>query len=648
MKSKETEALLERLLKKQFPTEEAACTEIINLEAILNLPKGTEHFLSDLHGEDEAFLHMLRNSSSVIKKSIDREFRDIISPPEKERLAITIYYPEEMIKKAKTQYTDIKQWYRTILHRLIKICRLVSSKYTRSKVRKALPKDFLYIIEELLHETEHGGNKKEYYDSIIESIISIERADDFILAICYVIQRLSIDKLHIVGDIFDRGPGPHRILDELINYHSVDIQWGNHDIVWMGAAMGNTACIATVIRMCAKYGHIDILEEGYGINLRPLASFASEVYHDDPCACFDVSANDDLTEQEQKLLKKMHKAIAIIQFKLEGQIILKNPQYQMEDRLLLDKIDADRQNVTIAGKRYPIKDQHFPTLDQKHPFKLTEAERDVIDRLQKAFIYNIKLKDHLKFLIESGSMYLTYNANLLLHGCVPMEPDGSLTQIGLFKQPVSGKAAMDAFEREIYRSYRNRKHSNNNTNIFWYLWCGGQSPLFGKDKMKTFESYMVEAKETHKEKRNPYYSFREDEDKCIALLREFGIHDTFSHIINGHVPVKVKDGELPIKANGRLIVIDGGLNPVYRPVTGIAGYTLIYDSYSLEIAQHEKFESKQKIIDDEKDILCYNSVCDQHDSRLRVRDTDIGRMLTQEIDLLNKLLDDYKAERVNL
>lgn len=640
MEVAESQDLLERLLKKQYDTEEKACKEIINLEAILNLPKGTEHFLSDLHGADEAFLHMIKSSSGVIRKGIDIEFRDMMSPPQKERLAITVYYPEEMIKKAKTRNKDITEWYTTTLHQLIKICRHVSRKYTRSKVRKALPNGFQYIIEELLQETEHGGNKKEYYDAIIASIIDVGRADDFITAICYVIQHLAIDKLHIVGDIYDRGPGPHRILDALIDYHSVDIQWGNHDIVWMGAALGNKACIANVIRICARYGNLDILEEGYGINLRPLALFASEVYADDRCKCFSIKSNEKLVKHERELQEKIHKAITILQFKLEGEIINRHPEYQMENRLLLDKIHEDFSTVTVDGENYKLRDQNFPTIDINQPYTLTEEEKIIVEGLQKSFIYNAKLNRHLKLLIKKGSIYLNYNANLLLHGCVPMEADGCLSAITIFGEPLFGKAAMDTYDEAVRQAYQNRHHPNNNTDTLWYLWCGKQSPLFGKDVMRTFERYFILSKKIHQETRNAYYSYREDPDKCNELLKEFGIKQSFSHIINGHVPVKVKDGEIPVKANGKLIVIDGGLSPAYQPVTGIAGYTLIYDSYSLEIAQHQQFECKQKIIDEEKDILCFRTVCDQHDTRLRVGDTDTGSMLKAEIELLKRLPND--------
>ncbi len=632
--------IFKRLLLKNLENKKQAITEIINLKAILNLPKGTEHFVSDLHGEDEAFSHMIRNSSGAIKKSIDFEFGNTLSPKQKERLAITIYYPEDMIQKNKDRDIDLNDWYHDVLLKLIRLCRYVSSKYTRSKVRKALPEDFKYILEELLHESEHSVDKREYYDSIIMSIIDIDEADDFIIGICKVIHRLSIDRLHVVGDIFDRGDGPHRILDELMQYHSVDIQWGNHDIVWMGAALGNTACIATVIRVCARYGLLGVLEEGYGINLRSLATFADNKYADDECSCFQLKSDTGLAKYEKKLFAKMHKAISIMQFKLEGQLIKNNPSYNMQDRLLLDKIDFKTGELELDGKIYDMKDIAFPTVDPANATKLTYGEKDVMHKLKKSFIHSPKLQKHLSFLMEQGSIYSIRNSNLILHGCIPMNTDGSLSDITVFNKPISGKAAMDKYDEAVRSAYYGRKKESNNADILWYLWCGGQSPLFGKDKMTTFETYFIDDKETHNERRNSYYSFREQEQVCVCLLKEFGIDNHFSHIVNGHVPVKVKDGESPVKANGRLIVIDGGLNPAYKSVTGIAGYTLIYDSYSLDIAQHERFISKQKIIDEEKDILFYTSVCDQHENRLRVKDTDTGKMIKEEINLIQRMFID--------
>ena len=630
-------SIFKRLLLKKLGSQEEAITEIINLEAILNLPKGTEHFVSDLHGEDEAFSHMIRNSSGAIKKSIDFEFANTISPKQKQQLAIIIYYPKDMIKKIKDNTTQIDEWYSEILLKLIRLCRYVSSKYTRSKVRKALPEDFKYIMEELLHESEHNEDKKEYYGSIIKSIIAIEKADDFIISISSVIQRLSIDRLHVVGDIFDRGDGPHKIIDELMDYHCVDIQWGNHDIVWMGAGLGNMACIATVIRVCARYGLLGVLEDGYGINLRSLATFADKKYANNECARFKLKSENGLTGYEKKLFAKMHKAIAIIQFKLEGQLIKNNPQYQMHDRLLLDKVDFETGTINIDGKAYMMKDTNFPTVDKTDVYKLTLSERDMMNKLQKSFLYNHKLQKHLAFLMETGSIYKAYNSNLILHGCIPMDSDGALSKITLFEDAVSGKPAMDQFDTAVRNAYYKRKKPSHLADILWYLWCGKQSPLFGKDKMTTFESYFIEDKQIQKETRNPYYSFREKEDVCINILKEFGIAGQFSHIINGHVPVKVKDGESPVKSNGRLIVIDGGLNPAYKSVTGIAGYTLIYDSFSLDIAQHERFISKQKIIDEENDILFYTIICDQHENRLRVKNTDTGRMIKEEIRMINEM-----------
>ena len=626
------------MLQKQFPNKDAACSEIINLQAILNLPKPTEHFISDIHGEHEAFMHMIKNCSGVIKDKIDHEFRNKLSPNEMERLAICVSYPEETIMLMKDKGVDMQEWYFKTIQNLIVICRIVSRKYTRSKVRKALPEVNEYIIAELLHETDHGGSKKEYYRSIIDSIVNVGAAEHFITDMCKLIQRLAIDKLHIVGDIFDRGPGPHHIIDELMKYHSTDIQWGNHDIVWMGAAAGSEVCIANVIRVCARYGHLDILEDGYGINLRHLATFASSEYYDDECINFKtVITKDVIKDHERMLLRRMHKAISVIQFKLEGQLVKRNPEFEMEGRLLLDRINEDNTAILINGKEYSLTDSNFPTIDKKDPYALSDEENSLMKDLKKFFLGNEKLNDQMDFLLRKGSMYLKHNSNLLIHGCIPMDEDGSFSSVSFFGEELSGMEAMDAYDNWIRRAFYGRMNKGNNTDLFWYLWCGKKSPLFGKTEMKTFERYFIAEKETHKENVNPYYIYWKDEKVINRILEEFGINTEFAHIINGHMPVRAIDGENPIKAKGKLIVIDGGLNPIYNPITGTAGYTLIFNSYGLTLAAHEKFESKEKIVEDGIDILSYYANFDAKRERITVENTDVGKRIKQEIFALEEL-----------
>ena len=638
--------VFQTMLQKQFPNKASACSEIINLKAILNLPKPTEHFISDIHGEHEAFMHMIKNGSGVIKDKINKEFASALSPDEKERLAICITYPEETIHLIKENEQDIDSWYIRTIQQLIIICRVVSRKYTRSKVRKALPAEHRYIIEELMHETDHGGNKNEYYQCIVESIVSVGTAESFIISICKVIQRLAIDRLHVVGDIFDRGPGPHLIIDEMMKYHSVDIQWGNHDIVWMGAYCGSEVCIANVIRVCARYGHLDILEDGYGINLRHLATFASTLYANDECSSFKTVLADGVKDEEKMLLRRMHKAIAIIQFKLEGQLVHRNPMFDMNGRLLLDKISTDKSKIDIDGKTYDLLDRNFPTLDLNNPYTLTEAESSLIKGLKKLFLYNEKMTRHMEFLLKKGGMYLKHNSNLLIHGCIPMEQDGSFAKVSFFGEELSGIKAIDAYENRVRECFVSRMKKENNTDIFWYLWSGKNSPLFGKTEMKTFERYFIADSEIRKEQINPYYKFWQDEDVIDKILHDFGLNTEFSHIINGHMPVRAIDGENPIKAKGKLIVIDGGLNPIYNPVTGTAGYTLIFNSYGLTLAAHEKFESKARVIDECKDIMTYYASFDNRKTRIRVQDTDEGKRIQQEIGALEELCRLYSSGKI--
>lgn len=636
------------LLARQYPTIQAASTEIINLQAILSLPKPTEHFLSDIHGEYEPFIHVLKNASGEIKRKIEDVFGKTLRQSEKETLATLIYYPNEKMELILKSEPNMEDWYKITLHRLVKICREASSKYTRSKVRKALPADFAYIIEELLHEEEKGVNKQEYYTEIIDTIVSIDRAKEFISAICNLIQRLTIDRLHIVGDIFDRGPGADIILDTLMDYHSIDIQWGNHDMAWMGAAAGSEACIANVLRICAKYGNLFTIEQGYGINILPLATFAMEHYNEDPCLCFEpkMSAQKTYNPKEINLIKQMHKAITIIQFKLEGQVIKRNPHYNMNDRLLLEQIDYDNGTIFIKGNNYKLKDYNFPTINPDNPYELTLEEQELIDKLRISFLNSYKLQMHVKFLFVKGNMYLKYNSNLLYHGCIPMNEDRSFKKVKVGSEEYSGKRLLDKIEEVIREAFFNEKELINKQygiDYMWYLWAGPDSPLFGKDKMATLERYLTDEEELHDEGKSPYFLFRDDEDVANRILIEFGLDPESCHIINGHVPVKFKNGESPIKANGKMIVIDGGFSKAYQKVTGIAGYTLVNSSNGLLLVAHEHFESTQKAIEEEKDILSCVSVVEKNLVRKRVRDTDIGKELEHQVEDLKMLLAAYKS-----
>ncbi|MBU3127304.1 fructose-1,6-bisphosphatase [Clostridium tagluense] len=647
-----------KLLASKYPTIPDACTEIINLQAILNLPKGTEHFLTDVHGEYESFTHVLRNASGVIKRKINDIFGNSLREIEKKELATIIYYPEQKLDLALREELDIDDWYKITLHKLIKICRTISSKYTRSKVRKALPPDFAYIIEELLHEQQNTFNKQEYYNGIIQTIIKIGRAKEFIVAISNLIQRLTIDRLHILGDIYDRGPGAHIILDTLMHYHSIDIQWGNHDILWMGAAAGSESCIANVLRISTRYANLDTVEEGYGINLLPLATFALDFYKDDPCKSFKpkLFPENNYRENDLNLMSQMHKAITIIQFKLEGAIIKRCPNYEMQNRLLLHKIDYEKGTIDIDGKEYILNDTNFPTIDPKDPYKLTQEERELVGKLKSSFSNSEKLQKHVRFLYSKGSMYLKYNSNLLYHGCIALNADGSFKKMKIDNVTYSGKSYIDRTERIAREAYFGKVDSESKLyalDSIWYLWCGSNSPLFGKDKMTTFERYFINDKSTHKEIKNPYYNYRDDESICNNILSEFELNPNESHIINGHVPVKTKQGESPIKANGKLLVIDGGFSKAYQPETGIAGYTLIYNSYGLLLASHAPFESTQKAIDEGKDILSSTIVLEKSTNRIRVTDTDVGLEIKDQIKDLELLLTAYrkgliKEQRVTL
>ncbi len=633
-------------LAKQYPTIAAASTEIINLQAILNLPKGTEHFMTDIHGEYEQFNHILKNGSGSVRRKIDEEFGNTLSIKDKKSLATLIYYPEEKldIVMQEEDEASIEDWYKITLHRLVQITKRVSSKYTRSKVRKALPPDFSYIIEELITEKAEVQDKEAYYNEIIHTIIRIGRAPEFIVALSNLIQRLVIDHLHIVGDIFDRGPGPHIILDTLCQYHSVDVQWGNHDIVWMGAASGHLACIANVIRMAARYGNLDTLEEGYGINLIPLATFALDVYKDTDCEAFAIKYNTDYDTKDLSLDMKMHKAIAVLQFKLEGQLIMRRPEFDMQDRLLLEHIDYENKALVLDGVSYALKDVDFPTINRERPYELTAEEEQVMERLRQAFVKCEKLQKHVRFLFSEGGLYKVYNSNLLYHGCVPMDEEGNFNKVNVYGEEYSGKELYDVLEHYARKGYYSHdlKEKLKGQDIIWYIWAGPNSPVFGKDKMATFERYLVEDKEQHKETKNAYYRLLDSEMVVNRILQEFGLNESRSHIVNGHVPVERKKGETPIHCGGKLLVIDGGFSKAYQDKTGIAGYTLVVNSHGMRLVAHEPFESTESAILHESDIFSDSFILETTALRQKISDTEIGAELRETIHQLEELLQAYR------
>ncbi len=633
------------LLSKTYKNIDEVTTEIINLQAILNLPKGTELFMSDVHGEYEAFIQILNNGSGIIKSKIEDIYGNSITAEDRKDLATLIYYPEEKLDLEKSKNKNMNEYYRIMLYRLIDVARAVSSKYTRSKVRKAMPKNFDYIIDELLHaQNDNVYDKENYYCQIIDSIIDLNRADKFIIAISVLIKRMAIDHLHIIGDIYDRGPGAPIIMDRLMDFHSIDIQWGNHDILWMGAACGNECSIANVVRICSRYDNLSTLEEGYGINIRPLSIFAQETYKDDPCKEFlpKICELSRYSNSDKILMSKIQKAIAVIQFKLEGALIKRHPEYNMNDRLLLDKIDYDNAQITIGNNTYKLNDSYFPTIDKNDPFRLSEQEQEIIDRLKESFVNSEKLIDHVTFLYSKGHMYQKYNGNLLFHGCVPLDENGEFDELEIMGKRVKGKELMDYMEIIAHRAFFGKSSENqDDVDFMWYLWGGPKSPLFGKDKVATLERYFIDDKKTHVEVKNPYYYYLDDEKICDKILKNFGLPTKDGHIINGHMPVKAKDGESPIRANGKCIVIDGGFAKSYQKSTGLAGYTLTYNSNGLVLAANEPFESKNKAILDGLDIKSQTILKQYVESRKCVKDTDIGSTLQEQIDDLKMLLKAY-------
>lgn len=650
---KTTDPRVLELLSQRFGSISAAATEIINLEAILNLPKGTEHFVADIHGEDEAFRHILKNASGNIKRKVNEIFLNTMRESEITQLCSLIYYPEQKLELVRAEEPDLDNFYNITLHRLVKVLQSVSSKYTRSKVRKALPKEYAYIIEELLHEAPSGESKQLYYNRIVETIINTGQAEDFIIAICNVIQRLSIDRLHILGDIYDRGPGAHIIMDTLSDYRDFDMQWGNHDALWMGAAAGNECCIANVLRIALRYGDMATLEDGYGINLVPLATFAMETYADDPCDVFQPKLREDSpieTEKSKGLLAKMHKAIAIIQFKLEGAMIDAHPEWKMSGRKLLHAIDKDFREVTVGGKKYPMLDSNFPTVDPADPYRLTPEEEDLVKKLKRSFSISDKLHRHIMIFFDHGCLYSICNSNLMFHASCPLNEDGTLKEITVLGKAMKGKELLHnigLLMRSAFNSDTPEDIRRYARDYYWYLWCGPDSPLFDKAAMTTFERYFIADKATHEEQKGNYYKLRDDEKICDYILDNFGVKGEHRHIINGHVPVKVGKGEQPVRGNGKLMIIDGGFSKSYHKTTGIAGYTLVFHSRGFQLVQHEPFSSTEEAIRNGTDIKSTTQLVELSNNRLRVRDTDIGADLQMQIDELRELLYAYRHGYIN-
>lgn len=613
------------LLSQKFDSAEKLATEIINLESILELPKGTEHFVSDLHGEYESFQHVLRNGSGNVRAKINDIFKDKLSQQEINDLAALVYYPEEKLKLVKNNFDSIGTlniWYITTIQRLIDLITYCSSKYTRSKLRKALPEQYVYIIEELLYKSNEFHNKKPYYETLVNQIIELEQSDDLIIGLSYTVQRLVVDHLHVVGDIYDRGPKPDKIMDTLINYHSVDIQWGNHDVLWIGAYAGSKVCLANLLRICARYDNLDIIEDAYGINLRPLLTLA-EKYYDAENPAFKPKKRPDkdvsLTKREESQITKIHQAIAMIQFKLEMPIIKRRPSFEMEERLVLEKIDYDNNEITIYNKTYPLKDTCFQTVNPNNPAELLAEEKEVMDKLLLSFQQSEKLRRHMSFLMRKGKLYLPYNGNLLIHGCIPVDENGEMESFEIEGERLSGRELLDVFEYHVRRAFDHKESTEDiSTDLVWYLWTGKYSSLFGKRAMTTFERYFIEDKASHKEEKNPYYYLREDVDMIRKMLKDFGLNPDEGRIINGHTPVKEIDGEDPIKANGKMLVIDGGFSKAYQSTTGIAGYTLLYNSFGMQLVAHKEFNRKEKVLSMGADELSVKRVVDEELQRKKL------------------------------
>ena len=645
-----------RLLSKGYPTAADTITEIINLEAIMNLPKATEHFISDLHGEYDAVQHVIRNGSGNIKEKIREIFQGRLSTKEMNQLATIVYYPREKIDLIVSELEsteEIEEFYTLTTSRITELCAFVVSKYTRSKVRKSFPSDYAYILEELLFKDVIMTNKEDYYNKIIQTVITLDRGKELIVAFSHVIQRLVVDHIHVAGDIYDRGPYPDKIIDMLMDGHELDIQWGNHDVLWMGAASGSAACMANVIRISARYDNLEIIEDAYGISLRPLMLFSEMNYPEDRFTPFmpkmDAEDEKKIYPEEIRQIAKMNQAISIIQFKLEGAIIQRHPEFDMEDRLLLSKINQEEGTVEVDGEIYPLTCTYFPTIDPENPFRLTEEEEQVVEKLLISFQNSGRLHKHMKFLYSKGNMYTVYNDNLLYHGCVPLNEDGSYMEAEINKKTYSGRALLDKYEDVLRKGYLNRKNKRKNQkylDYIWYLWEGKASSLFGKDKMTTFERLYIDDKKTHIEKKNLYYHERKNIETCYRILEEFGVDTKSGHIINGHTPVKEKKGESPLKAEGKLIVIDGGFSKAYQPTTGLGGYTLLYNSFGMQLVSHQPFTSIKNALINEIDIVSTRRIVDQELERKTVRETDVGQLLTNQVKDLEQLLQAYQEGEI--
>lgn len=657
MKSKSTFAPEElrylELLSERFPTVQAAGTEITRLRAILNLPKGTEHFISDIHGEYEAFLHILNSCSGEVKEKLDQLYGTTLLQKERDDLATLIYYPSAKLALVSDTTEDMEQWYRVTLHRLVELCRFVSVKHTRNRVRKAMEEDYKEIVDELLQTPTDEPDKREHYENIINTIIEIGQAGEVIESICALIKRMTVDHLHIVGDIFDRGPRADIVMDSLLSAHNVDVQWGNHDILWMGAASGSRTLVATVLSNSIHYNNLDVIETGYGISLRPLSIFANEVYRDCDTHCFAVkltgSDADQYTEKDKLLSARMYKAITIILFKLEGQKILRRPEFHMDDRLLLDKIDYENKTVNIGGTVYPMEDCDFPTVDPADPYTLTEEEKHVIDQLTDSFRHSEKLQKHVRFLFSKGGLYKIQNGNLLFHGCIPMTRDGGLMSFTIGGKERSGREFLDYAEKTARKAYYDKRGTPERQfglDFQWWLWTGRSSPIFGRDRMTTFERRFIRDESSWAEPKNAYYSHYHDPAVCEMLLKEFGLEGEHCHIVNGHVPVKVKKGESPIKGGGKLLVIDGGFSKAYQPTSGIAGYTLIFTSRNMRIVSHQPFAGRLAAIRDNHDIANDSLVFEKMETRLKVAQTDEGKRIQVQVDDLKRLLEAYRTGAV--
>ena len=640
-----------QLLSRQYTTVQDASTEIINLQAILNLPKGTEHFISDIHGEHEAFLHILNSCSGEVKEKLDELFGSTLSQRDRNELATLIYYPSEKLALISDENEDMEEWYRITLHRLVQVCRWVGLKYTRKKVRSAMPEGYAQIIDELLHTQNAEQERRAHYESMVSTIIRIGQAEPVIEAICQCIKKLTVDHLHIVGDIFDRGPRADIVLDSIMSTPNVDIQWGNHDILWMGAASGSRTLVATVLANSIHYNNLDVIETGYGISLRPLSIFANEVYAETDTHCFKVKLmeDNDASEKDRLLSERMHKAITVILFKLEGQKILRRPEFGMDDRLILDKINYISKTVTLNGITYNLEDCDFPTVDPKDPYTLTPDEKHVIDQLTDSFRHSEKLQRHVRFLFSKGGLYKVFNGNLLFHGCIPMDENGELLSFRIGGKARSGRQFLDYAEKTSRKAYYDKRGTPERQfglDFMWWLWCGRNSPIFGRDRMTTFERRLIKDQSCWGEPKNAYYTYYNDVSICEMLLKEFGLEGPHCHIINGHVPVKAGKGESPVKGGGKLVVIDGGFCKAYQPTSGIAGYTLIYNSRNMRIVSHQPFEGRRIAITKNHDIANESTVLEKMEERVKIAQTDQGRELQVRVSNLESLLEAYRSGAV--